>query len=321
MNRRGTTGCHWLAALPAALLLVLPATATAETVVGQAAAAVSAVDDAGKRISLPAPARRVVSLAPHATELLFAVGAGNAVVGADEYSDYPEAARQIARIGRAGALDVERILALKPDLVVAWGSGNTGGQVAQLQRFGLPVFISEPRGPETIATSLRRLGALTGHAAVGDREAADFAAGFARLRTTYAHRAPVSVFYQIWNEPLMTVNATHSIGAVISLCGGRNIFADLPTLAPTVNIEAVVHANPDVIIGSGADDTRPQWLDDWRRWPTLAAVRHGNLFDVPPNLVQRPTSRLLEGAQRVCAALEIARGRKLPAERQHSTAR
>ena len=272
-----------------------------------AAAGVEATDDGGRRIALAAPARRIVSLAPHATELLFAVGAGGALIGADEWSDHPPAARDIPRIGRAGALDVERIVALRPDLVVAWGSGNSAGQVAQLRRFGLPVFESEPRTPDDIADTLRRLGALSGHAGEGQRAAGTFAEGFAELRRASAGKAAVTVFYQIWNEPLMTVNDAHSIGAVVTLCGGRNVFGSLPALAPTVSEEAVVRADPQAIIGSGADDTRPQWLDDWRRWPALKAVRLGNLFDVPPDLVQRPTPRLLDGARLVCAALDAAR--------------
>lgn len=275
-----------------------------------AQAAPSVVDDAGRTVALPAAAQRIVSLAPHATELLFAVGAGAQIVGADEYSDYPQAAKAIPRIGRAGALDVERIIALKPDLIVAWGSGNTGGQVAQLQRFKLPVFSSEPRSPADVASTLRRLGVLSGHQASAEKAATDFEAGLTALQKQFSGREKVSVFYQIWHEPLQTINREHNISAVIRLCGGQNVFDALPTLAPTLAREAVLRADPQVILGSGSDGQRPQWLDDWRRWPQLRAVKYEALYDIPPDLMQRPTPRLLEGAQRVCAVLDQARTRQ-----------
>lgn len=284
-------------------LAVLANTALAE-------AAPSVVDDAGRTVALPFAAQRIVSLAPHATELLFAVGAGAQIVGADEYSDYPAAAKSIPRIGRAGALDVERIIALKPDLIVAWGSGNTGGQVAQLQRFKLKVFSSEPRTPADVASSLRRLGVLSGHEAVAEKIATDFEAGLAALQQKFSSRSKVTVFYQIWHEPLQTINREHNIAAVIRLCGGQNVFDALPTLAPTLAREAVLRADPHVILGSGSDGQRPQWLDDWRRWPQLKAVKNNALYDVPPDLMQRPTPRLLDGAQRVCAALDEVRSRQ-----------
>lgn len=267
-------------------------------------------DDEGNYLALIKPAQRIISLAPHITENLFAVGLGERVIGADEYSNYPPAAKAIPRIGRAGALDVERIVALKPDVVIAWGSGNTGGQVEQLRRLGVPVFVSEVRTLTDVPATLRRFAQLGGTSADGEREAAAIESGIAQLGQRYAAAKPVSVFYQIWHEPLMTVNREHSIAAVLRLCGGKNIFDSLPTLAPTVSKEAVLRADPEVIIGSGSDDTRPQWLNDWRHWPQLRAVRTNALVDIPPDLMQRPTPRFLEGARRVCAALDQVRATK-----------
>ena len=279
-------------------------------VMAASSAAVQATDDANQRIALAQPALRIVSLAPHVTELLFAIGAGAQIVGADEFSDYPVAAKSIPRIGRAGALDLERILALRPDLVVGWGSGNSSAQVAQLQRLGLRVFISEPRQLGDVASTLRRLGQLSGHAEKGEATAAAFESGIQQLRQRYAQQSPVSVFYEIWDRPLMTVNGQHIISAVLTLCGGTNVFAKLPQLAPTVDVEAVLKAQPQAILGSGSDATRPSWLDDWRRWPRIPAAARGNLFNIPPDLIQRHTPRLLEGATLVCEALEKARNRQ-----------
>lgn len=272
---------------------------------------IRATDDAGNVLSLSQPSTRIVSLAPHVTELLFAIGAGGQIVGADEFSDFPVAAKKIPRIGRAGALDLERIVALKPDLVIGWGSGNSSVQVAQLRKIGLKIFISEPRQLSDVSSSLRRFGVLTGNPEKAKISADNFDHGIAKLRARYAHGKPVTVFYEIWNQPLMTVNGQHIISAVIELCGGKNVFANLGQLAPTIDIESVMQAQPLAILGSGSDNTRPQWLDDWRRWPRIPAAANGNLFHIPPDLIQRHTPRLLEGATLVCQALEQARSSRI----------
>lgn len=272
-------------------------------------AEIAVVDSTGNTVRLIRPAARIVSLAPHLTELLFAAGAGAQVVGAVEYSDYPEAARQLPRIGSHGAFDLERIAALKPDLAVAWGSGNPPAQVAQLRRLNIPVYVDEPQRLEDIPAALVRLGRLAGTAEVAERAARLFAARHEELARTYASRRTVSVFYEIWNRPLMTVGGTHLIDAVMRLCGGRNVFASLTQPAATVEFEAVLQRDPEAIIASGMDTARPEWLDDWRHWPQLSAVRRGNLFFVPPDLLQRHTPRILDGAERFCAALDTARQR------------
>jgi iron complex transport system substrate-binding protein len=275
---------------------------------GTTRAEVAATDDAGKLVRLARPAARIVSLSPHVTELLFAAGAGERVVAAVEYSDYPEAAKRLPRIGSYAALDLERIATLRPDLAVAWGSGNPPAQVAQLARLGIPVFISEPKKLEDIPATLRRLGLLAGTAAA-EMAARDFERRHAALREKYAGRRSVAVFYEIWNQPLMTVGGDHVISAAITLCGGRNVFAQLTQPAEAVELEAVLQANPEAIVSGGMETVRREWLEQWRRWPQLAAVKRGNLFVVPPDLLQRHTPRLLDGAERLCEALETARQR------------
>jgi len=272
-----------------------------------ALAAVSAVDDAGTQVALPAPAQRVVSLAPHATELLFAVGAGDQVVGAVNHSDYPPAARDVRRVGGYDAVDLERIVALEPHLVVAWGSGNGPRVIERLRELGIPVYVSEPRTLAGIAAALERLGTLTGHGARGREGAERFRARRDALRRRYADAEPVTMLYQIWDRPLMTVNGEHLISDIIRLCGGRNAFADAATLAPTITREAVLGADPEAIVASGMGASRPEWLDAWREWPRLAAVRGGHLYHVHPDLLQRHGPRILEGAERLCRHLERVR--------------
>ncbi|HED18041.1 MAG TPA: cobalamin-binding protein [Gammaproteobacteria bacterium] len=279
------------------LLLLLPLSAQALEV----------ADDTGQRVYLEKPAQRIVSLAPHITELLFAAGAGDAVVGAVSYSDYPPEAARLANVGNYEHLNLEAIVELQPDLVVAWKSGNPVAQIEQLSRLGLPVFYSEPRRLEDIANNLKRLGRLAGSEDTANAAAARFSEHTQRLKARYSRAKPVRVFYQIWHRPLMTINGEHLISQVINLCGGRNIFSDLATLAPTVGLEAVLAANPEVIIASGMAAQQPQWLDQWRKWPQIAAVKNRQLYIIPPDLIQRQTPRVLEGAEQMCKQLEQAR--------------
>jgi len=285
--------------LIAAALVCLPA--RAENVV---------TDVSGASIKLAAPARRIVSLAPHITELLFAAGAGDRVVGTVDYSDYPPAAKALPRVGGHSRLDLEAIVALKPDLVIGWESGNAPASLSRLRTMGLNVYLSEPKRIEDIAGELERIGRLAGTGAAADAAAAAFRERYARLAARYSRRPPVDVFYEIWKQPLMTVNGKQIISDAIRLCGGHNVFSQLPVLAPTVTVEAVIAANPEVIVASGIGDARPEWLDDWKRWNTLVAVARDNLYFIPPDLIQRHTPRVLDGVERLCVHLETARGKR-----------
>jgi iron complex transport system substrate-binding protein len=265
--------------------------------------ALEVVDDSGKLITLDAPAQRIISLAPHVTEQLFAIGAGEKIVGAVDYSDYPEAAKALPRVGGYSRLDLEQILALKPDLIVGWQSGNNTQQLERLETLGLTLYRSEPRHLDDIAEGMVRLSMLTGTQPQADKQAALFRNKVAELRVTAQGRSPRSVFYQIWNRPLMTVNGEHLINEVITLCGGRNIFAELPVLTPIVSEEAVIAADPEIIIASGMGQERPEWLDEWRRWPQLNAVKSERLYVINPSIIQRATPRLLKGAEVMCRQL------------------
>jgi iron complex transport system substrate-binding protein len=274
------------------------------------AANIELVDDSGTTVRLSAPVQRIVSLAPNITELMFAAGGGSRLVGTVEYSDYPEAARRLSRIGSYARLDMETIVALKPDLVIAWQSGNPAGQIEQLRRLGLPVFLAEPKRIDDVARSLEQFGMLAGSEATGRAAATEFRGRVARLATSYSGRPTVRVFYQIWDQPPITINGQQMISDVLRLCGGENIFASLSTLAPTVSVEAVLAADPEAIVASGADASRPAWLDAWKRWPRLTAAARDNLYYVDPDLMQRQTPRVLDGAVQVCADLESARKKR-----------
>lgn len=264
-------------------------------------------DDLGRLLVLSGPAKRVVSLVPHITEILFAAGAGDTLVGAVSHSDYPDAANAIPRVGGYKTVSLETVVALQPDLIVAWLSGNGMGQIQPFIDMGYPVYIDEPQNLEDIATSLHDLGRLTGHSQTADVEGERFLEELNVLKVSYSNREPVSVFYQVWNDPLQTLNGSNIISEVISLCGGRNIFADAIATVPQVNIEALLQANPEAIIASGMGEARPEWLDEWRNWPFLQAAEKEHLFFIPPNHVQRYAPRILLGTRLMCEQLEQVR--------------
>lgn len=266
------------------------------------------IDDMrGNTLVLPAPAQRIVSLAPFLTELVYAAGAGDRLVGVVAHSDYPPQAAELPTVGDYKKIDLETVLALEPDVILAWDSGNQSAQMTRLRDLGLPVFVAEPRKLDDIAVLLERIGALAGTRTIADRAASDFRSRLNALRRKYAGSTPVSVFYEVWHQPLMTINGEHIISAVIRLCGGRNVFSDLPRLAAQVGLEAVLDADPQAIVASGMNAARPGWLDDWQRWSQLRAVRNGHLFSIPPDLIQRHSPRILDGAERLCRQLQLVR--------------
>jgi len=300
--------------LCALALIALPAAADA--------APVAAVDATGHRIELASPAERIVSLAPHATELLFAAGAGARVVGVLAPADFPSEAKALPRVGDSARLDFERILALKPDLAVAWPY-LAAGQIERLRALSIPVFVSDPRTPGAIADDLEALGALAGTSSTAVRAAAALRLRLAALERRERGSAKITVFYEIWPAPLYTIGGRHLISAALDLCGGENVFARLAMPAPQVGIEDVLAALPEAILFGTDDAVRPDALDDWRRWPALPAVAYGNLFVVDANLLHRAGPRFIAGTEALCAALDTARtnrSRQAPSGRKQGSA-
>jgi iron complex transport system substrate-binding protein len=257
-------------------------------------------------VILAAPATRIVSLAPHATELLYAAGAGERVVGVLATSDWPPETAAKPRVGDSRALDLERIVSLAPDLVVTWPFAAPA-QVGALVARGVPVFVANPSTIDGIATDLERLGVLAGTLPVAARQAAEFRARLERLSARYAGARTVRVFYEIWNAPLYTIGGNHLISQAIRVCGGENVFAALALPAPGVSVEAVLAARPEAIVAGADGAVRPPWLDAWKRWPALPAVARGNLFTVDANLLHRSGPRFIDGVETLCAALAQAR--------------
>ena len=267
-------------------------------------------DDSGHEVRLKTPAQRIITLAPHAAESLYAAGAGAKLVGTVDYSDYPPAAKKVPRVGGYSRIDLEAVAALKPDLVIAWESGNNLTQVDKLRALGITVYVSQPNKITDIADQLERLGQLAGTEAIAKPAAASFRQRLAALQTANADKPKVRVFYQIWKAPLMTVGGPQIISDAIRLCGGENVFGHIGQMAPTVSVEAVLAANPEAIIATGMGDASPEWLHDWDQWTRMTAVKRGNLFHINPDIMQRHTPRILDGSEKLCACLDVARSRR-----------
>lgn len=268
---------------------------------------VSVTDFLGREVRLARPAQRIIALAPHIVENVYSAGAGKSMVAAVNYSDYPPAARKLPQLGSYKAISVEQVLARKPDLVIVWASGNGEIIIQQLERLGVPVYVDEPRKLEDIARSVRDISVLAGTEQHGEKAADKFLQSLDKLQQTYADAKLVTVFYQVWNEPLQTLNGEHLISDVITLCGGKNVYADAAVLAPKINIESVLYRDPDVIVASGMGEERPEWLEEWRQWSELKATRWNNLFFVPPDIIQRHTLRILDGAELFCQHIQTGR--------------
>lgn len=271
------------------------------------AASVQVTDFSGNIISLQSPAERIVALAPHIVENIYSAGAGAKLIGVMQYSDFPEQAKKLPIIGSFQKINYEKIIELNPDLIMVWESGNSHASTQRLMELGYKVYIDQPHNLADVAKSVEDIGLLTGNAAYANKIAKDYLEQVAKVKAEYRNAPKVTAFYQVWNQPLQTINGKHIISDAIETCGGVNIYANEFAVAPVINIESILERDPQVIIASGVSESRPEWLDEWLKWPSLEAVKRGNLFFVNPNHVQRHTLRLLSGIESICEQLDVAR--------------
>jgi iron complex transport system substrate-binding protein len=271
-------------------------------------AQIEVIDGLNKRLVIDKPAIRIISLAPHVTELLYAAGATNQVIAAVSFSDYPEQAKKLPRVGSYNKFDLESIIALKPDLIVAWKSGNPDEQLKSVEKLGYKMFYSEPRNLKDVANEIQQLGALLNTQSIANNTANNYLKKLSKLKIKYSKKEKVGVFYQVWSDPLFTINRKHIISRVIDLCGGLNVFSELDVLSPRVSIEAVIEKNPEVIV-IGMAESRKEWLGEWNQWHGMAAVKNNNIYPVNADLIVRHTPRILEGAQLMCEHLDKVRNK------------
>jgi len=289
---------------PLALAWLLAGLLLCASVAGAAAQSVS--DDSGHTLTLPATPTRIISLAPGATEMLFAAGAGQRVIATVQYADEPAAAKQVPRIGDVVAVDMEKLVALRPEVVVVWPGGGNPAQIEEIGRLGIPLYRQQVNALADIPASIRRLGALAGTAATAEQAARNIEARLAALSHMYEGGRHPSVLLQVWNHPIYTVCGTHLISDALRLCGARNVFGDLRDLGPAVDIEAVVARNPDIIVAAAPPGAGPEWLADWRRFTTLRAVRNDNLITFDDQRLTRLGPSVVSATEALCKVLAAA---------------
>jgi len=270
---------------------------------------IQATDSEGNILYFIQPVKRIISLAPHTTELLFAAGATHQIIGTVNHSDFPEAAKKIPRIGGYNKFDLETILSLKPDLIVAWSGGNSHDQIQKLKQLGIKIFISEPKNFTDIAENIIQMGRFLGTNKTANHAAQEFLTELTLLKKQFPKEKTVSVFYQVWNEPLMTISDAHLIGKVIQFCSGKNIFGNLNVISPRINIEAVLEKNPDTII-AGMTKDRKDWLLEWEKWGNINAVKYKQVYAINADLLVRQTPRILQGTRKMCSLLNLTRKNK-----------
>jgi iron complex transport system substrate-binding protein len=267
--------------------------------------ALRVTDDRGVTVTLEQPAERIVALAPNLAEIAFAVGAGAKLVGVSSYSDFPQEARRLPEVASYGRVDFERLIALRPQLVLAWQSGNSVLQIERLERLGFRVIVTEAHQLADIPRIMRLVGALAGSVAVAEEGARQFERALQALRERHAEERRIAVFLEIWHRPMLTVNGAHLISDAIGVCGGRNVFAAAGTLTPMVSREQLLGARPEAIVAGGFGGEAPNL---WRGLASVPAVRNHRIYAVDPDLLHGQGPRLLEGVRELCRQLDLARG-------------
>jgi iron complex transport system substrate-binding protein len=266
-------------------------------------------DDTGQRVVAPISPQRIISLAPGATEMLFAAGAGGRVIATVDFADEPPAAKHVPRIGDVTSVDMERLVALHPDLVVVWPGGGNPAQIEKIARLGIPVYRQQVNKLADLPGSLRRLGVLAGERVVADRAARDLEGHLARLAHDYAGGQHPTVLLEVWNRPLYTVGGTHLMSDALRLCGARNVFGDLKDLGPVINTEAVIARNPDIIVAAAPPGEAASWIADWKRLGSLKAVRTGRLIAFEDQRLSRLGPSVIDATEALCRELAaVSRG-------------
>lgn len=265
------------------------------------ALAVTLTDEMGNEVNLEQPAKRIVSLVPSATEVLFEVGAGELIVGAVEWSNYPEAAKAIPRIGNSSKINTEAVLALNPDLII-WGWRND--QIDQLEGMGIETLYMKPETFDGVKTSLRNAGLVTGNEAGAQAKIDQFSNTLAELEAEYGDKAPVTAFYQVTaSAPLYTVNKNSFLSAIMELCGAQNVFAETEGNSgyPVVSTEAVVEKAPQAIITTDSGET---YLEVWQGLDSIPAVAKQQFVKISAADISRPVPGLVKGATKMCEQLD-----------------
>lgn len=253
------------------------------------------------------PKHRIISLAPHITEMVYSAGAGQYLVGVSDYSDYPKHAKKLPSVGNFNAINIEAILTLKPDLIIAWKSSIRPQDIAKLRSLGLNIWLTQVQNLQDIPNLISQIGQQAGTAIFANQQAQKLSSTLNQLKALYSQKQRVTAFYEVWQNPLMTVNGKQFISLAMNVCGAKNTFAELPILAPEINIESVIQHNPKVFLIGGEKAFQNNWKQQWLKYPFLDAVKNQHIYLLNNDLYQRPTARFIESLPDLCRIIDQAR--------------
>jgi iron complex transport system substrate-binding protein len=285
--------------------LPLAAIALMQLLAGAANAQMSVNDDMGRNVQFQSPATRIVTLAPFLTELVYAAGAGDRVVGVSALSEYPPQAAAVTRVATGADFSLEQVAALKPDLVLAWREGIRREYIDAMSRFGATVFVASARQLEDVPRLLKAIGVLTGKDV--SRTVAAYEAKLESLRRENANKPQIPIFVEIWNRPLTTISGQHFINQALEICHGQNVFQDLPGSLPQITWEELYQRDPYVIVGAGSADNRDEFVSNWSVRRGLTAVVDDRLVYIDVDTIQRPTPRTPDAIALLCAGIDTKR--------------
>ena len=251
-------------------------------------------------------AERIIALSPHSVEMLFLLGAGDKIVGTLDYADYPEQAKAIPRIGGHEGIQLDRLLELEPDLVIVWQTGNQNRDIARIEDFGIPLYISETKRLADIPKELLELAELVGAASEGKALAEAYNKRLRDLRAHYSGRSKVRFFYQLWSDPLRTVASGSWINELFDGCGGENVFSSTTSDYPQVSLESVIEKQPQVIVVPSHKGKKIP-MDMWLDWPEIPAVKNQQMIFFDGDLLHRFSYRTLDGMQQICERFDEIR--------------
>ncbi len=254
------------------------------------------------------PAQRVISLAPHATEIAYAAGLGDKLIAVSEMSDYPEQANKLEKVSNYQGIKLERIIALRPDLVIAWPSGNPAKELEKLAQFDVPIYYSTSSSLMDIANNIEQLSQYSENPQIGQKAADDFRTQLKAFKDKYNTEDKVRYFYQLSEKPIITVAGKNWPSEVFSFCGGENIFSSAGSPYPQVSIEQIITRQPDVIFTSRHAMSSDGMWSEWKN--EVPALKNGHIWSLNADWINRPTPRTLNAITEVCDYFESVRQKR-----------
>ena len=263
--------------------------------------------EVNKELNIEESKPTIIALAPHIVEMLYDVGAGGQIIGTTAFADYPEQAKAIPRIGNYVRLQLERVIELQPDLIIAWRSGNPSDDLARLEQLGFNVVYSQPHTFADIAKEIRSFAKLTGHSEQGEQVAHKFEQELAQITKAYQDKTKITGFYELWSRPLTTVAKGSWPQQFLNICQVHNPFKPVLTPYPQISIEQVLPASVQLIIQPLSVNQKEREGFNWQDWPIIPAVANKQIIRPDADAMHRMSIRSLTALKDLCASIDKTR--------------